>query len=110
MTLQGLFYLGLSSNYPPLLAAVGPSRVGNLFTYVCPTNHSSIRGAVDFILPYVQGKSWPFPTEPGTTDFRGAYGLLRQAAHAWSDASYQALAEALPGSHDDPALLWWPDL
>lgn len=111
MDLQALVYLGLSSVYAPFISAVGPTRVGNLFAYVSTANQSSIRGAMDFIVPYANGSAvWPFPAESPTTTFAGAYGLFRQAAHALRDARYLAVAQALPGSHAaDEGNLWWPD-
>ena len=74
------------------------------------SNHSSIRAALAYIAPFAAGKEpWPHATEPGTTDFRGAFSILRQAAYVLRDPSLAAIADALPGDHAaEEARLWWP--
>ena len=108
MDLAGLLNLAGASRYAPFVAAGGAMEVGDLYTFVCPSgNHSSIRGAVEYLLPFATGaRQWPYPTE--TTDFSGSAPLLRQLAVALRNSSLWELAGGIKGaSAADKSLLWW---
>lgn len=109
MDLQGLLNLAGASRYAPFVDSGGAaSQVGDLYTFVCPTgNHSSIREAVEYLIPYATGaKAWPYPTE--TTDFSGAAPLLRQLAVALGNTTLWEIAGSIKGaSATDKSLLWW---
>jgi hypothetical protein len=103
--LRALFTLGQQSR-----AIEG---VPNVLEYVSSANHSSIRGAVDFVVPYARGeKVWPWLNiQNATWASAGFYETFAKAAHAgWPLADeYAALALALPGrSPIDVAILYWP--
>lgn len=105
--LTALFWLGQMSRAAPI-AALG--TVPDVLTYVTRANASSIRGVVDFLAPFVAGKSWPWQNiDNWTWTQAGAFENLRRAAHAWGDARYAALADALPGDWaEQTSVLWWP--
>jgi hypothetical protein len=108
MDLAGLLNLAAASRYGPFVAAGGDRGVGDLYTAVCPSgNHSSIRGAVEYLIPFATGqRQWPYPTE--TADFSGAAPLLRQLAVALRNSTLWALAAGIQGaSAADKSLLWW---
>jgi len=108
MDLTGLLDLAQFSRYEPLVAARGAGAVGDLYNFVSPQNASSIRGAVDYLVPFARGElPWPFPTE--TANFAALAPLFRQAAWAYANASYYALASGIVNaSATDASLLFWP--
>lgn len=108
MDLLGLLRLGMFSRYAPV-AALG---VPDLLHYVTHANSSSIRGAMDFMIPYVRGvKHWPFLNiDNATFATAGYFELYRRAAHAGWDAPYYAdvaLSMQEENLHS-AALLYWP--
>jgi hypothetical protein len=108
MDVAGLLNLAGASRFAPFVAGGGGGAVGDLYTFTCPSgNHSSVRGAVEYLLPFATGqRQWPYPTE--TADFSGAAPLLRQLAVAQRNSSLWALAAGIKGaSAADKSLLWW---
>ena len=108
MALQGLLWLGQAARFPALVAAEGPDAVGDLYTYVSRQNESSILGAVEWLVPFARGeRPWPFPSE--TSGFAALAPCLRQAAHAYGNASLYAVASGIANaSLADASLLFWP--
>jgi hypothetical protein len=108
MDLTGLLNLAQFSRYGPLVAARGAGAVGDLYSFVSPQNSSSIRGAIDYLVPFVTGEQpWPFPTE--TASFAALAPLFRQAAWAYANASFYAIAEGIANaSATDSSILLWP--
>jgi hypothetical protein len=104
-----LLQLGLIARTPALVAAGAP----DLLSYVTHSNRSSIKMAVDFMVPFVSGAntSWPFPniTKTSWTIYTEEY---RRAANVagWdaSRASYAATVGALRERADDSLALFWP--
>jgi hypothetical protein len=84
------------------LATIG-TRVGvDLWNYRTADGRS-LRGAVDFLVPYAAGeKPWAFDQ---MTPFSAAtlHPILRRGAAAWSAPSYRALADKVGGA--SPALI-----
>eukprot|EP01051_Picozoa_sp_SAG22_P005555 SAG22_NODE_333_length_12162_cov_11.415237_7_plen_1331_part_00 len=87
---------------------------GDLFEYTSSIGgHSSIRGALDYLVPFALGKQhWQHQTE--TTTF-AIFEQLRAAAIVFGNRSYEAWADAIiavPGADDNTseAVLWWPRL
>lgn len=108
MDVTGLLNLAGASRYAPFVASGRAGGVGDLYAFVCPAgNRSSIRGAVEYLLPYATGaKPWPYPTE--TADFSGSAPLFRQLAVATGNESLWRLAATIKGaSAADKSLLWW---
>ena len=108
--LEYLFMLGIQSRAAPVRAL---GDVPDLLTYVSKANHSSIKGVVDFALPYMAGKAWPWRNIDNTSwSQAGAFEMLRRAAHAgWPNSSaYGTASNTLPGLRNDAALamLFWP--
>jgi hypothetical protein len=106
MDLLGLLRLGVMSRLP-LLA---PLAVPDLLSYVARANMSSIRGAVDFMVPFVEGRErWPF-SNIDNSSFAGFFEIYRRATHAgWDGDVYAAVAHALhPGVPTDTTQLFWP--
>jgi len=79
------------------LATLG-DRVGvDVWNYRSPDGRS-LRGALDFLVPFAEGqKRWPYPEISG---FQPAaiHALLRRAAVAWKAPAYRALAITLGGA------------
>ena len=107
--LGNLFTLGQLSRHPML------APVDDLFSYVS-ANGSSIRAALDHLVPYALGqKSWTRHTE--TTRFE-IFPQLRHAAAVFGNRSYTQWAERIAatgcasrsgGCEGDASVLWWPE-
>ena len=104
-----LLQLGLIARTPALAAAGAP----DLLSYTTHSNHSSIKMAVDFMVPFVSGQntSWPFknitktPWSIFTEQFRRAANVDGWNA---SHATYAATVAALHERADDSLALFWP--
>eukprot|EP00041_Stephanoeca_diplocostata_P029646 m.882591 g.882591 ORF g.882591 m.882591 type:complete len:341 (+) comp23597_c0_seq46:1536-2558(+) len=94
---------------PPVAEASTPAS--DLFEYVSLSG-SSIRGALDFLIPFATGKEkWPHPTESNNFHL---FDVLRHAAHVWNNATYMHIAASLNATCEhgcgvDPSVLWWPE-
>ena len=100
-------------------AGITTSAEDDLFAYTSKLGgHSSIRGALDFLVPYALGhKAWPHHTE--TTSW-ALFSELRMAARVFENASYAGWAASaevqatgclnvgVKNCSDDAAMLWWP--
>ena len=83
------------------LATLGRAVDVDLWSYRTADGRS-IRQAVDFLVPFVDGgRKWPYDQ---ITPFTPApmYPILRRAAVAWQEPSYKALADRVG---NEPALL-----
>ncbi|KAI8825208.1 alginate lyase-domain-containing protein [Fimicolochytrium jonesii] len=100
--LSSLFTLGLLTlNNPPL-----PS----LFS-VTTTDNRSIRGALDFLLPYALANGTGWPTGPNETFSVGAqfWGMVGVAWVVWGEGRYRdAVVRGQGGGRWETARLWMP--
>ena len=103
-----LLELGSIARSPALVAAGAP----DLLTYITHSNHSGVKAAVDFMVPYASGdKPWPFqnitktPWNTYISQFR-----IAGATAGWesSHATYAATVAQLRERSDDPLSLFWP--
>jgi len=92
-------------------ASLGEKVGVDLWNFSTPDGRS-IRKAIDFLIPYAQGKEpWPWQT---ITGFHGESlaPLLRRAAIAYHDPAYEEALQGLPGSAEERATerynLLWP--
>ncbi len=77
-------------------AVMGQKTESNLWRYSTPDGRS-IRKALDFVLPYLNGQKWEYP-EMGTQDYTDFAPYLYLAGAAYNEKSYTALADTLLGS------------
>lgn len=107
MDLLGLLRLGLASRLPAVAAAGAPDALA----YVSRANGSSIRGAVDYMAPFVTGAApWPHANIDNAS-WAGFAEVFARAAHAgWpaGGAYYAALAAATGAADTDVSRLFWP--
>ncbi|MCX7599689.1 MAG: alginate lyase family protein [Armatimonadetes bacterium] len=93
-------------------ASLGQKIGVDLWNFATPDGRS-IRKAVDFLIPYAQGKEpWPWQTITGFHPDSLA-PLLRRAAIAYNEPAYEEALAQLPGSAEAQAterynLLWPP--
>ena len=101
------------------LAQISRAAGDDLFAFTSRSGgRSSIRGALDFLVPYALGKKhWAFHTE---TKAWAIFVELRMAATLFSNASYSGWAAApalqrtgcldagVKNCSESDALLWWP--
>lgn len=101
-----LLTLGAIARAPVVRAAGAP----DLLNYTTRSNHTGIRAAVDFVVPYALGeKVWPFQNLTGTSwaVFAEEFGRAANVV-GWEDGreSYVALATRLGDPHAAWTLFW----
>ena len=116
--LQNLFRLAQLSRAATAYFGVNP--VEDLFAYTSSTGgQSSVRGALDFLVPFAVGdKNWTRATETTTW---AIFRELRIAAAVFENTSYAAYAKrphvlatgcldvGVKNCSISDAVLWWPD-
>ncbi len=112
--LQNLFRLAqISRSVQALVGAVHGDN--DLFFYTSKTG-GSVRGALDFLVPYAIGdKTWTHPTETHTWMI---FPELRMAANIFGNLSYSKWAADVAkraggcprNCTTSDALLWWPPI
>lgn len=87
----------------------------DLWAYQSPDSNASIRSALDFVLPYVDGTSpWPYEEIAPVNAFQETAQLLRRAAQAYPDAtSYDTVLSTISADRSPLDLLrlklgYWP--
>lgn len=103
-----LLQLGLLARSPLVVAAGAP----DLLSYVTHSNQTSIREAVDFMVPFVLGEAaWPFQnlTRTPWSTFAGEYRIAANLA-GWEDGRelYRGVVARIGGADVDPTSLFWP--
>ena len=105
---MALLQIGSIARTPALVAAGAP----DLLSYVTHSNGSSIKMAVDYMVPYVNGSApWPFQNITRTPWNTYTEEFLRAAATAGWEASHGSYANTVAQLHprsDDPNFLFWP--
>jgi hypothetical protein len=108
--LGNLWRLAQLSRHP----IVADDASDDLYTYVSRRSESSIRGALDYVVPFALGdKQWPHSSE--ATDWY-IYAYLQQAAAVFNNATYAEWGEQIHasgcagtrGCKGDVSNLWWP--
>jgi len=87
----------------------------DLWSYQPPQSATGIRGALDFLLPYIRGENtWPYDEILDVNAFQENAQTLRRAAAAYPDGPYQETLEQLSADQSPLALLrlnlgYWSD-
>jgi Alginate lyase len=95
------------------LATLASRTDVDLWGYQSPTTGASIRGAVDFLVPYWTGQTWPYEEITDIDAFQENAQTLKRAAEDYPDGAYSSVLSQLSAGQADLDILrltlgYWP--